>query len=126
MQIAAFESGFGPEHKFEIAPSSLLKESGSFYIRSKNSLVGSYSTGLVDLSQKKTSYGMVSRGIQPVQCRDNQDGGWAQIEWKVSDSVRESCVAGYSVVTTGPKSDYKTINCGLTEMTLSTQDLDHE
>ena len=126
MQIASFESGTGPGHKFEIPPSSLLKETGSFYIRSKQSLVGSYSTGLLDLSQKETAIGVISQGIQPVQCRENQDGGWAQIEWKVSDSVRESCVAGYSVVTTGPKSDYKTINCGLTEMTLSPQDLDIE
>ena len=51
ISIEQLIGGSGPIQKFKVKLSSLLNESGAFYVRDTRSLVSSVSTGFIDLSQ---------------------------------------------------------------------------
>ena len=121
-KIIDFDGTAEQRQQIELAPRQLLSNRGSFYIFDITNTKSSYSTGLLDLSSKqvKNEFDLEKRGIVPVQCEILQSA--FRLVWSVSNSVKESCSRGYTVVIDGPKSNVVTVPCSklLYEVTLST------
>ena len=98
--------------KIQISPTRLIADQGSFYVLDLSSSKSSYSTGLVDLSEKSAlnpNFSESRRGIQPLSCA--LEGDKLTLSWVVSESVAKSCQKGFTVVVDGPSSNVESLPC---------------
>ena len=72
VKIAVLSGGQGPNFKFNVKLSSLLAETGSFFVRNVESKIASKSTGYLDLGARKVDF--KSSGIEPLSC--SSTGGY--------------------------------------------------